>query len=171
MATLAEPTIAPARRVSLAPDRFERLLGIGAGVLLVFVLAALLRGRAEWGQVPAAIWPHIATIVVALVLTVPLMLRRRGDRSHRVLGTVWVAAMIATALLSFRIHTVNGSWSWIHLLSLWTLVQVPLLWWHARRHNVAGHRAAVRGMVTGALLIAGFFTFPFNRLLGHWLFG
>jgi hypothetical protein len=25
-------------------------------------------------------------------------------------------------------------------------------------------------MVLGALLIAGFFTFPFNRLLGHWLF-
>ena len=23
----------------------------------------------------------------------------------------------------------------------------------------------------GALLIAGFFTFPFHRLLGHWLFG
>ena len=28
----------------------------------------------------------------------------------------------------------------------------------------------VRGLVIGALLIAGFFTFPFNRLLGSWLF-
>ena len=25
--------------------------------------------------------------------------------------------------------------------------------------------------ITGALLVAGFFTFPFDRLLGHWLFG
>jgi hypothetical protein len=25
-------------------------------------------------------------------------------------------------------------------------------------------------LATGALLIAGFFTFPFDRLLGHWLF-
>jgi uncharacterized membrane protein len=32
------------------------------------------------------------------------------------------------------------------------------------------HRRGVRAMVTGALLIAGFFTFPFDRLLGHWLF-
>jgi uncharacterized membrane protein len=29
----------------------------------------------------------------------------------------------------------------------------------------------VRGMVTGALLVAGFFTFPFGRMLGAWLFG
>jgi len=29
----------------------------------------------------------------------------------------------------------------------------------------------VRGLIIGALLIAGFFTFPFHRLLGHWLFG
>jgi uncharacterized membrane protein len=35
---------------------------------------------------------------------------------------------------------------------------------------VKRHRRSVRAMVTGALLIAGFFTFPFNRLLGHWLF-
>ena len=32
------------------------------------------------------------------------------------------------------------------------------------------HRGSVRGMVTGALLVAGFFTFPFDRMLGHWLF-
>ena len=36
----------------------------------------------------------------------------------------------------------------------------------ARTHKVALHRSSVRGMVTGALLIAGFFTFPFGRLLG-----
>jgi uncharacterized membrane protein len=48
---------------------------------------------------------------------------------------------------------------------------LPLLVWHARRHNHAKHRAAVRGIVTGALLIVGFFTFPFDRLMGEWLFG
>ena len=35
---------------------------------------------------------------------------------------------------------------------------------------LARHRRSVHGMVIGALLIAGFFTFPFNRLLGAWLF-
>ena len=46
-----------------------------------------------------------------------------------------------------------------------------LLWYAARTHKVALHRGSVRGMVTGALLIAGFFTFPFGRLLGRWLVG
>jgi uncharacterized membrane protein len=78
--------------------------------------------------------------------------------------------MIATAMLSFGIRT-GGRFSVIHLLSLFTLFQVPLIWWTARHHQIVRHRRAVRGMVTGALLIAGFFTFPFDRLLGHWLFG
>jgi uncharacterized membrane protein len=47
----------------------------------------------------------------------------------------------------------------------------PRVWLTARAHNVVGHRATVRGLVTGALIIAGYFTFPFDRMLGHWLFG
>jgi len=49
-------------------------------------------------------------------------------------------------------------------------VAAPLIWWTARTHRVAAHRRQVRGMVTGALLVAGFFTLPFGRLLGRWLF-
>ena len=80
--------------------------------------------------------------------------------------------MLATAISSFFIRqTGNGSFSLIHLLSILTLVQVPRLWWFARTHQVDRHRRAVRVMVAGALLVAGFFTFPFDRLLGHWLFG
>lgn len=58
----------------------------------------------------------------------------------------------------------------IHILSVWTVIQVPIIWWTARNHKIARHRSAVRGMVFGALLIAGFFTFPFDRMLGRWLF-
>lgn len=102
-----------------------------------------------------------------------MLLRRRGDRLHRRLGYVWVAAMGLTAALSFGIRTISpsGGFSWIHILSAWTLIQIPLIVWSARMHNVARHRAAVRGMVLGALLIAGLFTFPFHRLMGQWLFG
>jgi len=61
--------------------------------------------------------------------------------------------------------------SLIHILSAWTLIQLPLIVWHARNHRHQKHRGAVRGMVIGALLAAGFFTFPFERLMGRWLFG
>jgi uncharacterized membrane protein len=57
------------------------------------------------------------------------------------------------------------------LLAAWMLIQVPLIVIHARNHHHDKHRGAVRSMVTGALLIAGFFTFPFGRLLGNWLLG
>ena len=170
MATIVSET-APPRARSLSPDRMERMLAAGAVVLLAAVFAALWRGRAEFAQVPPVVWPHLLTIVVALALTPVMLLRRRGDRPHRLLGTVWLLAMMGTALASFFIRVTHpGHFSWIHLLSVWTLVQVPIIWWTARTHNVVRHRGAVRGMVLGALLIAGFFTFPFDRLLGHWLF-
>ena len=166
-------TISPAGRpASLAPDRLERILAIAAIVLLGAVIVALIRGRAEWGLIPWQVWPHLATIVLAVGLTPVMLLRRRGDRRHRMLGWVWVSAMVLTALLSFNLRVVNpGGFSFIHLLSVWTLIQVPIIVWTARTHKVARHRRAVRGMVIGALLVAGFFTFPFDRLLGQWLFG
>ncbi|OYY92018.1 MAG: hypothetical protein B7Y45_00550 [Sphingomonas sp. 28-66-16] len=170
MATILGPKRGAAK--SLAPDGFERVLAIGALVLLGFVLAALIRGRPYWGQIPTMVWLHLATMTVALGLTPVMLLRRRGDRPHRALGTIWVAAMVLTALISFGIRSVNhGGFSIIHILSVWVLIQVPLIWWSARTHRVAQHRSSVRGMVTGALLIAGFFTFPFNRMLGQFLFG
>ena len=172
MATTVAGDVAPQTKSILAPDRYDRFLAAAALVLLGFVAAALWRGRGEWGEVPIFVWAHIATIVFALCLTPVMLLRRRGDWLHRRLGWLWVTAMGLTALLTFWIRGLNGgSLSVIHILSAWTLIQVPVIVWAARGHNVARHRAAVRGMVTGALLIAGIFTFPFDRLLGHWLFG
>jgi uncharacterized membrane protein len=159
-------------KISLAPDAFDRILAAAAVLLLAAVLAALWRGRGEWAEVPAIVWAHIATIVAAVILTPVMLLRRRGDRLHRRLGWVWTAAMGATAALTFGIRGINeGAFSLIHILSAWTLIQVPVIVWTARSHNHRAHRGSVRGMVTGALLVAGFFTFPFDRLLGHWLFG
>ncbi|MBT2185562.1 DUF2306 domain-containing protein [Sphingobium nicotianae] len=154
------------------PDRYEKLLSGGAVLLLTAVIAAILRGHADWPRIPASIWAHLATMLIALVLTPVMLLRRRGDARHRMLGWIWCISLVGTALISFDIRVTNhGGFSIIHLLSIWTLVMVPRIVWAARTHRQTAHRRAVRGMVTGALLIAGFFTFPFNRLLGHWLFG
>lgn len=159
-------------RTPYAADRYERILAYAAALLLAVVLVAIARGQADWGRVPMLVWAHLATIIVALALTPVMLLGRRGDRRHRRLGTIWVVAMVLTAALSFGIRQTNhGGFSLIHLLSAFTLVQVPLLWHAARTHRVDRHRRGVRAMVTGALLIAGVFTFPFGRMLGHWLFG
>jgi uncharacterized membrane protein len=157
---------------SVRADGFERLLACASVALLTAASAAIIRGRAEWGAVPSLIWLHLATILIVLTLTPIILLGRRGTPRHRLLGRIWVSAMLMTALISLGIRVINhGHWSWIHLLSLFVIVQAPLIWWSARSGRLATHRRTVRGMVTGALLIAGFFTFPFDRLLGHWLFG
>lgn len=146
-------------------------MALAALVLLGCVVVAVAKGAGELGRVPPFILLHLATITIALVLTPVMLLRPRGDRIHRRLGTLWVLAMFSTAALSFGIRTNQwGGFSLIHILSVWTVIQVPIIWWTARHHKIERHRSAVRGMVFGALLIAGFFTFPFDRMLGRWLF-
>ncbi len=157
--------------VSLAPALFDKLLAAGAALLAVAVMIAVAKGVSQGALVPASVWWHVGTIYIALLLTPVMMLRRRGDRLHRTLGYVWVVAMFATAAISFDIRGINrGEFSLIHILSAYTLLQAPLIVWRARQHNHAVHRRSVRLMALGALLIAGFFTFPFNRLMGMWLF-
>lgn len=156
----------------------DRVLAAATLVMLAAVAVAVGRGHADWAQVPPLIWLHLATIAAALGLTPVMLLRRKGSASHRVLGYVWVAAMVATAAVSLVFKTggpagnrgvFTGDISPIHLLSVVVLVMVPRLVLAARRHDVVAHRRGVRGLVIGAILIAGFFTFPFDRLLGHWL--
>ena len=163
---------APSAAVSLAPTGYDRFLAVGAILLLAVVLVALGRGAGRWAQLPWVVWAHLLTILMALALTPVMMLRRRGDRLHRRLGWAWAASLFLTAALSFGVRTINpGQLSLIHILSAWTLLQVPLIVLAARRHNLRRHRNAVRAMATGALLVAGIFTLVPDRLLGHWLYG
>jgi uncharacterized membrane protein len=156
---------------SLSPDAFEKFLSAGAILLLITAVTAVLKGQSSWDQIPILVWFHLATIFLALALTPVMLLRTRGDRPHRQLGWIWVSAMFLTAALTFGVRiSRNGGFSIIHILSLWVVIQAPMIAWHAKNHRIETHRTRVRGMVFGALLIAGFFTFPFGRLMGQWLF-
>lgn len=106
MATVIEQR--PAASSPLAADIDERCLAVAA-IGLLAVLAAVVRGHAQWHAVPSVVRAHIATIPIALAPTPVILLDRSG---------------------------------------------------HAR------HRRSVRGLVTGVLLIAGFFTVLFDRLPG-----
>lgn len=169
-AALAQVKARP-ERFSTAPGTLDRILAVLSSAFLAVVLVALFKGQAEWGRVSLIVWAHLLTIVIALVLTPVMLLRRRGDANHRLLGYVWAASLFGTAFISLFVKTLNpGHFSYIHLLSILTIVQVPMIVLYARRHDHERHRQAVRGMVIGALLVAGFFTLPFGRLIGHWLF-
>lgn len=117
---------------------------------------------------------HAFAAMAAFALGAVQLAAPKGTLPHRTVGWIWVALMVIVAATSFWIHDLRvwGPWSPIHLLAIFTLVTLPLAVMHARRHRVANHRNAMIAIFTGALVIAGLFTFVPGRimhavLLGH----
>lgn len=118
---------------------------------------------------------HLATVVPALLLGPVVLLRRKGDATHRLLGRIWAVLMLVTAISSAFIRTPGAGiagtgFSFIHIFTVWTLVNVPLAVLAARRGQIARHRGMMTGLYAG-LVIAGAFTFIPGRLLGSLVFG
>ena len=122
---------------------------------------------------PAVIQLHAFAALAAFALGVVQLSAPKGTIPHRVFGWLWAGLLLAVVVSSFFIHTIRmwGPWSPIHLLSLFTLIMLPLAVWHARRHHVERHRRAMIGLFAGALVIAGVFTFLPGRIMHEVLFG
>jgi uncharacterized membrane protein len=112
---------------------------------------------------------HLGTVLPALPLGAYLLLRRKGDRWHRLLGRIWAVLMITTAVSSFWLQS-TGSLSFIHLFSVLTLVSVPLAVMWIRQGRVDRHRRTMMNIYIG-LIVAGLFAFTPGRLLNDWLVG
>jgi uncharacterized membrane protein len=112
---------------------------------------------------------HTVAAISALILGCILLFKRKGNFSHRTLGWVWVLLMAFVALISFGIK--RESFSWIHGLSVFTLVMLFIGIRLARRHNASQHGKTMKSLYVGALLVTGLFTLLPSRLIGHALFG
>ena len=152
----------------------KRLYLPAAAVLSALLIAALLHrltGGAGFPPIGRNVWLviHLASVLPAVPLGAYVLVRRKGDRLHRLLGRFWALLMLATALSSFGLQG-SGGLSPIHILSAVVLVSVPRAILQAVRGDIAGHR---RGMTLtyAGLLIAGFFTFLPGRLMSDWLLG
>jgi uncharacterized membrane protein len=116
---------------------------------------------------------HAFAAMAAFVLGLVQFAAPKGTLPHRVIGALWVALMAAVAISSFWIHQIRlvGPWSPIHLLSIFTLVMLPLAVWRAHTHQVESHRRAMILLFSGALVIAGLFTLVPGRIMHSVLFG
>jgi uncharacterized membrane protein len=116
---------------------------------------------------------HAFAAMAAFVLGVMQLAAPKGTLPHRMIGWTWVLLMVLIAGSSFWIHDLRmlGPFSVIHLLSIFTLVMLPLAVMHARRHRVAQHRAAMISIFVGALVIAGLFTLLPGRVMHAVVFG
>ena len=126
----------------------------------------------HWSEVAPVIQFHFFGAVVALALGIAQLARTKGTPSHRWLGRGWVSIMVAVALSSFWIQELNdGRYSWIHVISIWTLFSLVMGVWAIRGRRKAGaHAFWMIGTFVGGLLVAGgFAVFGEGRLIGRLL--
>jgi uncharacterized membrane protein len=116
---------------------------------------------------------HAFSAMAAFALGIVQLSAPKGTLPHRTIGWIWVVLLTVIAVSSFWIHELKivGPFSPIHLLSIFTLITLPLAVMHARRHRVQKHRNAMIAIFTGALVIAGLFTFVPGRIMYAVAFG
>jgi uncharacterized membrane protein len=116
---------------------------------------------------------HAFAAMTAFALGLVQFAAPKGTLPHRTLGWIWVGLMFVVALSSFWIHGIRmvGPFGPIHLLSIFTLVIVPLGVWRAHTHRVAAHRGIMIFTFAGALVIAGLFTLLPGRIMHQVVFG
>jgi uncharacterized membrane protein len=114
-----------------------------------------------------AIRLHAFAAMTAFALGIVQLSAPKGTLPHRTIGWIWVTLMAIVSLSSFWIHDLRlwGPWSPIHLLSIFTLLMLPMAVWAAHRHAVDRHRRAMTAIFLGALVIAGVFTLVPGRIM------
>jgi uncharacterized membrane protein len=121
---------------------------------------------------PIAIQIHIVSAMTALALVPPVLWRARRDRMHKVLGYIWITAMVVTAVSSFWITEVRGSgrFSPLHLLAILSLVTMCLAIVFAIKGNIEGHKIALRNLSTFGLGIPSVLNFLPGRRISDTFF-
>jgi len=158
------------------PEAARLITAAAAMLLLALCGYALLR----WllGYAPATPWvrdvalaTHLVTVIPAIALGAYVILSRKGNARHRLLGKIWLALMFATAISTLFIRNFNdGQFSWIHLFTLLTFIAVPKAIMTARRGQIEAHKKHLRNFFIGALLIAGLTAFAPGRTMWQWAF-
>jgi len=113
------------------------------------------------------IWLHVITACGAVLLGGYNLWAEKGTAHHKFIGRFWILLMGITAMVSFEITELQPSrYSWIHLLSAWTLLSLGIALWAARTGRIITHKRFMIGTYVGAF-IAGAFALAPGRFLSH----
>lgn len=123
-------------------------------------------------QAPSVVQWHTYASLAALLLGLWQFWQPKRGSWHRLLGMTWMALMFVVAISSLGIHALKvwGLYSPIHVLSVVTLLAVPLSFWAARHKQWARHKRINLFLMIG-LVAAGVFTLLPGRILHHVVFG
>jgi uncharacterized membrane protein len=119
---------------------------------------------------------HLATVLPAFVLGAFQLLSRKGTRSHKLLGRIFMLLMLATGLITLSMPAKVGPqflthFGFIHIFSFFAVFGVPLSYLAARRGFIQAHRFTMISLYAGGILVAGVFAFSPGRMLYERLFG
>lgn len=126
-----------------------------------------------FAKLPLVTLIHIGGATSSLVLGGIVLFGPKGTPSHKLMGRVWAATMVVTALSSFFMKSfapMLGQFGPIHILSIWTLISLPRAIWYIRQGNVEGHLKTMRDLYFG-LCLAGVMTFIPGRTFYALIFG
>ena len=144
------------------------LLAGATTIAVARVLAGLTPATYEAKQV--AILIHLATVLPAIPLGLWVLLARKGDATHKMLGRIWAVLMLTAATSAIFIRTINhGQFSWIHLFVPVVFVALFRAIRAARMGRIAQHKRVMWTLYSAGLLLPGMFAFLPGRLLWHWL--
>lgn len=118
---------------------------------------------------------HLSTIFPAFLLGTYLLIARKGNATHRLLGKIYMLLMLSTAIISLLMPakvgiTLWGHFGFIHLFSLLVLYLVPSAFFAIKNGNIERHKYNMIGVYVGGILTAGGFTLLPGRMLNEWIF-
>jgi len=125
------------------------------------------------------IYAHSVFALLAIPLGLYIIITKKGTRSHKMLGRIWVTALLIVSVTAIFIQTIKpGQYSLIHLLVPYTIGSLIYSIWNInrfkktkiKRYKIA-HMRSMIGVYIGALLIAGAFTLMPGRFFNEIIFG
>jgi len=116
---------------------------------------------------------HAIAAMVAIILGGIQLSIKKGGKTHKLLGRIWVGLMLIVSFSSFFIHEIKlwGLFSPIHLLSIWTIFSVGLAIYFVRVGNIKRHKQVMVSLYVFALIVTGFFTLLPGRVMNQVIFG
>ncbi len=122
-----------------------------------------------------AIQIHLVAALLALVFGCVMWARKKGTKSHKMIGRAFVGLMVLAALSAIFITQINPNgpfgFSFIHLFVPMTFMGSWQVVRSARSKKFAAHQKHVRNLFFFALLIPGLFAFMPGRTMWQLFFG
>jgi len=118
-----------------------------------------------------AIRLHIAAALFALMLGSIQLAMPKGGMRHKIFGWFWIALMMFVAISSLFVTGVNNGYSPVHILTVLTIVGLPIGVLSARQRNWKRHAAVMRAVFAIGLVAGGIFNFMPGRLVWRVVFG